>query len=362
MPHERLYEVNGLQFLPFTTLYQLAAERPAALARASTLLLLPDLLGYWLTGVAGAELTNASTTGLLDVRSRTWSTELTGLLDLDAGLLPPLRRPGDVLGTLLPHVAEETGLAASTPVVAVGSHDTASAVVGAPLSSGRAAYVSCGTWALVGLELPAPVLSAASRAANFTNELGVDDQVRYLRNVMGLWLVSESVRTWTAQGLDVDLPTLLAAAERLPAGPVVDADDPRFLPPGDMPARIADACRRTGQEVPAGPPAVVRCIVDSLAAAFARAVADAGRLAGCEIDVVHVVGGGALNALLCRLTATACGLPVVAGPVEATALGNVLVQAAAAGAVAGGLVQTRALVGATQPLTRYDPDPALREP
>ncbi|MFC9977416.1 rhamnulokinase family protein [Spirillospora sp. NPDC127200] len=344
-----LYGVSGLQFLPFNTIYQLAAE--TGLDRAAALLLVPDLLAYWLTGVVGAELTNASTTGLFDVRERTWSADLLGRLGLPAGLLPPLREPGARIGTLRPEVAAETGLPESTPVTAVASHDTASAVAAVPAADERFAYVSCGTWSLVGVELPAPVLSEAGRKANFTNEAGVDGTIRYLRNVMGLWLLQESLRAWG----NPDLPELLARAAEAPAfRSVVDPDAPEFLPPGDMPSRIADHCRRTGQPVPADPPQVVRCIMDSLALGHRATLRRAMELSGREVEVVHLVGGGSRNALLCQLTADACGLPVLAGPVEATALGNVLVQARSFGLLKD-LAEMRALVAETQSLRRYEP-------
>jgi sugar (pentulose or hexulose) kinase len=353
VPREELYRRTGIQVLPINTLYQLvAAAGTSALAAARTLLLLPDLLAYWLTGERGAELTNASTTQLLDARRLAWDRELMGRLGIDPGLFPALRRPGERIGTVLPG----TGLPAGTPVTAVGSHDTASAVVGVPAEGGRFAYVSCGTWSLVGVELDAPVLTEESAAANFTNEVGVDGTVRYLRNVMGLWLLQESLRTW-----DAELgPLLRAAAERPAFAAVIDPDDPVFLPPGDMPARIAEACRASGQAPPADPPATVRCILDSLALAYRRAVRDAQRLSGREVTVVHLVGGGARNALLCQLTADACDLPVVAGPVEAAALGNVLVQTRALGATPGDLPALRALLRSTQDLRHYQPtgDPA----
>jgi rhamnulokinase len=355
-----LYARNGLQFLPFNTLYQLVAEQQSPRwAAADTMLLLPDLLGYWLTGQAGAEVTNASTTGLLDPHRREWDADLCTTLDIPTHLLPPLRRPGDVVGTLLPHVAEATGLPPSTPVIAVGSHDTASAVAAVPATGRDFAYISSGTWSLVGVELPEPVLTPESQAANFTNEGGVDGRIRYLRNVTGLWLLSESLRVWRTRDPDVDLTGLLAAAEDVsPGGPVIDPDDAAFLPPGDMPGRIEAACRSSGQRPPEGRAAVVRCIVDSLAAAYARAVQDAVRLSGHEVGVLHVVGGGSRNTLLCRLTSAATGLPVLAGPVEATALGNVLVQARALGAVRGDLEALRGVVRRTQPLTRFAPDDA----
>jgi rhamnulokinase len=241
-------------------------------------------------------------------------------------------------------------------VWAVGSHDTASAVVGVPAASERFAYISCGTWSLVGLELDAPVLTSESMRANFTNELGVDGTVRYLRNVMGLWLLQESLRTWNAAGLPAELDTLLHLAAQVPAfSTVVAVDDPVFLRPGDMPARIAEAARRSGQTPPQSQPETVRCIVDSLALAHRGALQQAQRLSGHDVDVVHLIGGGARNELLCQLTADACGLPVEAGPVEASALGNVLVQGRALGATAGDLPGLRALLRDTQEIRRYEP-------
>jgi rhamnulokinase len=337
-----LYRITGTQYLPFNTIYQLiAAAGTAQLAAACDLLLIPDLLGYWLTGVKAAELTNASTTQLLDVRTGRWADELIGRAGIARRIFPDVVQSGDRLGETT------TGV----PVIAVGSHDTASAVAGVPARDDRFAYISCGTWSLVGVELDRPVLSDDSRTANFTNELGVDGTVRYLRNVMGLWLLQECLRSWR----DADLPGLLAEAARLPAATsVVDADDPDFLPPGDMPTRIAAACRRLGQPVPATPAQVVRCIVDSLALAHRAAIQDAQRLSGVDVDVVHIVGGGSRNELLCQATADACGLPVEAGPVEATALGNVLVQARALGLV-GDMPAMRRLVRTTQEIRRYEP-------
>ncbi|MGY1806558.1 rhamnulokinase family protein [Blastococcus sp. SYSU D00669] len=359
VPPSELYRVNGLQHLPFNTVFQLVAARGTAqFAAAHRMLLIPDLLAYWLTGEVGAEITNASTTGLLDATTREWAGELVDRLELPRELLPPLRRPGERIGELLPDVLAETGLAGPVPVTAVGSHDTASAVVGVPADGDRFAYVSCGTWSLVGVELEKPVLTEAGRAAGFTNELGVDGTVRYLRNVMGLWLLQESLRTWAAAGLPADLTDLLHAAARVPAfTALVDPDDPRFLPPGDVPGRIAQACAETGQTPPQSRAGTVRCILDSLALAYRRAVRTAAELSGRDVEVVHLVGGGVRNTLLCRLTADACGLPVVAGPVEAAALGNALVQARAGGAVKGGLPELRALLRATQEVRTYTPSP-----
>ena len=357
VPPAELYAANGLQHLPFNTLYQLAADRSAGMLEAAdSMLLVPDLLAYWMTGRAVAERTNASTTGLVDVQTGEWHAALLGRLGLPASLLPPLVDAGSAIGPLLPDVAREAGLPPSTTVTAVGSHDTASAVLAVPALSPDFAYISCGTWGLVGVELEAPVLSEAGRLANFTNEGGVDGTVRYLHNVMGLWLLSESVREWERDGSPISLPGLLdaAAAVSVPVA-VFDADDPRFLPPGDMPARIAEWCRENGQAVPASRAEFVRSIVESLAAAFVDAVRTAAALSGTTVSVIHIVGGGSQNTLLCQRVADRSGLPVQAGPVEATAIGNVLVQARAAGSVSGTRESLRSLVAAAFAPRLYTP-------
>lgn len=356
-----LYARTGLQFLPFNTIYQLAAARGStAFKAARTMLLIPDLLGYWLSGVRVAEITNASTTGLLDVHRRTWDVALMESLAIPPSLFAPLGAPGDVIGPLRDEVRRETGASAETVLTLVGSHDTASAVVGVTAGDASFAYIACGTWSLVGVELDHPVLTEESRRANFTNEGGVDDRIRYLRNVMGLWLLQESLRTWDLEGTAEQLPRLLISADELPAGgPIIDPDDPSFLPPGDMPARISAACVASDQPAPATRAGLVRCILDSLAVAYGRTVRDAARLSGQSVEVVHLVGGGARNTLLCQLTADACEVPVLAGPVEATALGNVLVQARARGLLSGDLETLRALVRSTQDIRRYEPRTSL---
>ncbi|MEU5884940.1 rhamnulokinase family protein [Spirillospora sp. NPDC047279] len=346
VPPEELYAVNGLQFLPFNTLYQLAADR--LLDRARTVLLMPDLIAYWLTGERGAERTNASTTGLYDAHAGTWSDDLIGRLGLPRDVFPELRSPRDPAGAL----DRRTGLPA-IPVTTVASHDTASAVAAVPATGPNFAYISCGTWSLAGVELTAPVVSAAGRAANFTNEAGIDGTIRYLRNIMGLWLLQESVRTWDLGA--ADLPALLDAAADAPGlRSVVDPDHPMFLPPGDMPERITRYCAATGQPEPRDRAGTVRCVLDSLALAHRATIADAARLSGREVDTVHLVGGGSRNDLLCRLTAEATGLPVVAGPAEATALGNIGVQACALGVI-DDLAALRARIAATQDLRTYEP-------
>jgi rhamnulokinase len=350
----RLYATVGLQFLPFNTLYQLAAEPSLEDRRA---LLVPDLLGFWLTGAQVAEETNASTTGLLDARTGGWSRPLLDTLGIPAGLLPDVVPAGRVLAPLSGPVRADLGVEHDLLVTSVGSHDTASAVVGVPADTPRFGYISCGTWGLVGVELDAPVLTEDSHRANFTNERGVDGTIRYLRNVMGLWLLSESLRSWRLRGLDVDLGEVLDAAAALPAhGPRIDPNDPAFLPPGDMPERIVKAARDAGHPiVEPRPEVVVRCILDSLATAFAEAIEQAEQLSGQPVEVVHMVGGGAQNALLCQLTADAAGRPVIAGPVEATALGNLLIQARTHGVLSGGLAALRVVVRGASRLHRYQP-------
>ncbi|MCM0620652.1 rhamnulokinase [Nocardioides bruguierae] len=359
-----LYATTGLQQLPFNTLWQVAAARgTAALEQAETLLMLPDLLGYWLTGAQGAERTNASTTQLYDATTGSWAADLVEKVGLRPGVLPPLRDPGSVVGHLLPGIAEAIGLpeGAQVPVVAVGSHDTASAVVGVPAADEDFAYVSSGTWSLVGLELDEPVLTEEARLADFTNEGGVDGTIRFLKNVMGLWVLSESMKRWAERGVPgTDLVSLLAAVEDAePLRTVVDINDARLLPPGDMPARIQDLAREAGEPVPETPVEIARTILDSLALAYRVQLRTAARIAGRGFSVVHVVGGGSHNQLLCQLTADACGVPVLAGPGEAAALGNVLVQARALGVDLPDLAAMRALVRRTHELGRYEPAPGL---
>ncbi|MEI5582899.1 MULTISPECIES: rhamnulokinase [unclassified Agromyces] len=357
VPFEELHRRNGLQFLPFTTVYQLAAEQATGwLDLADSLLLMPDLVGFQLTGAEVAERTNASTTGLVRVESGEWDDDLIERLALPASVFAPLVSPGDAIGGLRAEVATELGAPAGLEVVAVGSHDTASAVVAVPMRAESAAYVSCGTWGLVGVEVEHPVTTDAAREANFTNEGGVDGRVRFLHNVMGLWLLSESVRWWERDGEAIDLPRLLAAAASVTAPVTVfDANDPRFLAPGDLPGRIAEWCREHDEPVPQSRAEFARSIVESLAEAFAQAVRDASILSAVDVETIHLVGGGALNGLLCRRTADRSGLPVLAGPVEATAIGNVLVQARALGFARGDLESLRALVSRALAPTRYEP-------
>ncbi|HVE18078.1 MAG TPA: rhamnulokinase family protein [Ilumatobacteraceae bacterium] len=357
VPFDELYERNGLQFLPFTSIYQLAVDRlDGMLAVADGLLLIPDLLDFWLTGRRAAERTNASTTGLVNITTGGWDHDVACRLGIPRYLFPDLVEPGESIGVVTSDVAESIGASASLQIVAVGSHDTASAVVGVPMDPSSAAFISCGTWGLVGVETELPVLTSESRRANFTNERGVDGRVRFLRNVMGLWLLSESVRAWESGGDRVDLAALLSAATAVDAPVAVfDVNDPAFLPPGNMPLRIAEHCELHNLPVPRSPAEFTRSIVESLAHAFAESVRLAAELSGRDVETVHMVGGGAQNELLCQRTADHLGTTLVAGPVEATALGNIVVQARAAGVIVGGLETLRALVAKNSEIRRYTP-------
>lgn len=279
-------------------------------------------------------------------------------LELPERLFPPLVDPGTRIGTVQAGPQVPTGLV-GTPVLSVASHDTASAVVAVPAQGTDFAYISSGTWSLVGVELPAPVLTEQARRADFTNEAGLDDSIRFLRNVSGLWLLAQSLETWRRAGAGLPgLPGLLAQAALLPAWrTVIDVEDPRLIPPGDMPSRIMALAAEAGEPVPETPVKVVRTILDGLALAYRRNVCLAGDLSGTEIGVVHIVGGGSQNTLLCQLTADALGIPVLAGPAEAAALGNALVQARALGVELPDLAAMRDLVARTHPPQRYLPRP-----
>jgi rhamnulokinase len=355
IPAAGMYSRCGLQVMPFNTVFQLVAGAgQPGWDLTEQVLLLPDLIGHWFTGVGVAEVTIASTTGLLDVATRRWSAKTLAEVSRLYGLplervLPALVEPGTV-------GAPAFRLAKPVPVISVGGHDTASAVVTVPTTTDRFAYISSGTWSLVGLELDAPVLTQESRQLNFTNELGLDGTVRYLKNVMGLWVFSESIRTWEKTTPAVALTDRVAAAGKLPPlACVVDMNDERLLPPGDMPARLAAMATETGQAVPRTQDEYARCIIDSLALTYRVAIRDACHMAGRDIEVIHIVGGGSQNELLCQLTAEATGLPVVAGPVEGTAMGNLLVQARAMGALSGGLAELRQVARASSELKRYTP-------
>lgn len=356
-----LYRATGAASKRFNTVYQLAAERRGLspkgrrLAGAKRLALMPDLVNQHLTGALGAEVTNASTTGLIDPSTRDWCWQLIARLGFDAALFPPCAEPGAVLGPVRPALAAALGLGRQPLVVQVASHDTASAVAAVPAAPAGAAYISCGTWSLVGVELTEPVLTEAARAARFTNELGAGRTVRFLRNVSGLWLLQECQRAWQAEGKEHRLPALLEAAAKLANQGEFDTEDPAFLAPGGMPDRIARALAAAGHPPATAPAAVTRCILDSLATSYADAVTGAQALTGRPVERVHIVGGGARGELLCQLTATRLAKEVVAGPAEAAAVGNALVQAQALGVIGPALADLRETVRRSFPTRLYRP-------
>src|ERR671919_1879975 len=354
VPKEEIYQTTGIQFLPINTLYQLLAMRGSPLLEAAeTMLLIPDLMNYWLTGEKACEYTNATTTQLLALEEGGWAGDLFEGMGLPSHILAHIVQPATQLGPLLPEVAEE--VVAGPPVFAVASHDTASAVVAVPAEGENFAYISSGTWSLVGVEIPEPVVTQEAMEANFTNEGGFGGRTRFLKNVMGLWLLQECRRIWAQEGQEYSYEDLTRHAEEAPAsGPLVDPDHPSFLAPGDMPSRIRRFCEATDQRPPEEVGEVARCIFESLALKYQWVVAQAGEIAGQNLEVVHVVGGGSQNFLLCQLTADATRLPVLAGPVEATALGNVMVQAYARGYV-GSLEEIRAVVRRSTDINRYTP-------
>ena len=363
VPRERIYEITGLQFLPINTLYQLLAlktSRSPLLDVAETLLMIPDLFGWLLTGRRAGERTDASTTQLLDPRDGTWSTELCRGLGLPRAILPDLIDPGTELGPLRKSVADELGIGSPLTVLVPGTHDTASAVAAVPTKGTGTnppdwCYLSSGTWSLLGVEVPRPVINEATLRYNFTNEGGVVGTTRLLKNIMGLWLVQECRRAWARSGREYSYDELIVKAKAArPFATLVEPDDPTFLAPGDMPARLAAFASRTGQAVPGDEGAFVRCALESLALKYRWTIRRAEQILGTTIRAVHVVGGGARNALLCQFTADACGIPVHAGPIEATAAGNVLLQAMARGRI-GSLADARAIVAASFPVATHEP-------
>jgi len=349
-----LYDRTGIQLLPINTVFELAAmaaESDPVLAAADRLLLIPDLFHYWLCGARTTEYTNATTTQCFDARAGAWATDLLERLDVPVRLLPEVVDPATQLG---PVREQETGIAGTT-VVAAATHDTGSAVAGTPLNSERSAFLSVGTWSLVGVESREQVAGDDAYRANLTNEGGLGGTFRVLRNVTGLWLLQECRRTWALAGREHSFEEIVAFARSAPAlRSLVDPNDPLFAPPGDMPARIAEYCDHTGQPRPESDGAVVRCIFESLALKHAESVDLLARVTGRQIDELHVVGGGANNPLLCEWTAAAAERPVHCGPAEATLVGNLLVQAIALGELAS-LDEAREIVRSSFSVDTYEP-------
>jgi rhamnulokinase len=357
VPREEIFARTGIQFIPVNSLYQLFAMHRAessALERAATMLMIPDLLRCILTGEASSEYTNASTTQFLNIATGDWDRELLGRLGLPTSILTLIVPPATTAGRLRNDVAAEIGVP-PIPVIAVASHDTASAVAAVP-AEGPFAYLSSGTWSLLGTELPHPVVSDQALAWNFTNEGGIGGTYRLLKNIMGLWLVEGCRRAWDQQGTWPGYEAMSAATlDATPFRVLIDPDDPRFLNPPDMPAAIAEFCRESGQDVPETAGAMMRCVLESLAFAYRLVLERTEYLAGVRFPGLHVVGGGTKNAALQQFTANAIGRPVWAGPTEATAIGNLLGQLMASGQI-GSVAEGRALVRASFPVEVYEPE------
>jgi rhamnulokinase len=363
---DRLYEITGLQFLPFNTVYQLLSLKLSGsplLDTAETLLMIPDLLGWLLTGERAGERTDSSTTQLLDPRTGEWSDEICRALDLPRNILPNLIDPGSELGQLRKSVANEVGVTQPLTVIAPPTHDTASAVaavpaVGAPTSPDAPpdwCYLSSGTWSLLGVEVGRPVITPETQRYNFTNEGGVAGTTRLLKNIMGLWLVQESRRTWARAGNEMSYEQLMAMAMSSPPfTALIDPDDPSFLSHGDMPSRIVAFCKKTGQTPPDAEGPLVRTCLESLALKYRWTIERLESILNTKIKTIHIVGGGSKNTLLCQFAADACGRPVHGGPVEATAIGNILMQALGRRRI-GSIQELRSIVARSFPVTVYEP-------
>lgn len=348
---EWIYQKTGIQFIFFNTAYQLhAARNTPALKSAATFLMLPDLLNYVLSGVQSSDITNASSTQLLNAHSQEWDWDLIEKLEIPRSIFPALHKPGIKIGNIKGH-----GKLDGISVVAVGSHDTASAVAGVPLRSTKdSAYISSGTWSLIGLELDTPITSAKALSYNITNEAGVANRIRFLKNVSGMWLLEESLRYWKSQGLTLTAADLSQEASQLPRAQIINTNDPRFAKPGAMPERIAEYCRETNQKVPSTPSEFARCIFDSLSDAYAQSLRELEDAAGVKVKEINIIGGGSSNDLLNQLTADATGLPVIAGPTEATVMGNLIIQMISAGWIAN-LEEGRKLISESIERKEFQP-------
>jgi rhamnulokinase len=357
VPRADIFRQTGIQFMRFNSLFQLLAlmrDRSPILDAAETMLFIPDLFHYWMTGIKVNEYTDASTSQMIHPASRTWARELIRAFGIPEKILGSLVQPGTVLGPLPPGVASQAGVA-SIPVIAPATHDTAAAIAAVPAQGESWAYISSGTWSLMGIETKTPLTDERALNVNFTNEGGVGGTIRLLKNIMGLWLVQECRRAWERGGVTYDYAALMKMAEAAPPfASIVNPDDASFMLPAHMPNAIADYCRRTGQSVPEEPGDVVRCALESLALRYRWVLERLEELAGRRLATIHIVGGGCQNTLLCQLAADACNRPVVAGPVEATAIGNVLVQAIGLGLL-GSLAEGRAVVRRSFEVRSYEP-------
>lgn len=357
MTHEAIYEETGIAFMQFNTLYQLWAMQksaPEVLREGRTFLMMSDMLHYFLSGVAKCEYTNASTGQLLNVHSRQWSNKIFEAFKLPRSMMPEIAEPGTILGPLTEEVAADVGLD-RIPVITPCTHDTASAVLAVPATTADWAFISCGTWSLMGAELPSPVASEAALAANFTNEGGYGHTIRFLKNIMGLWVLQQARAAWARQGETYEYADLAERARASkPFATVLNIDDQGFYNPANMLDAVTEHCRATGQEPPADVGATVRAITEGLALRYAVTLRQMEQVTGRRFETIHMVGGGIQNELLCQLASDAMGRPVVAGPVEGTALGNIATQAMATGQLADHAA-ARSLIASITDLKVYEP-------
>ena len=359
-PANKIYKRTGIQFMQINTLFQLysmVATGDPQLEAAEILLMAPDLFHYWLTGEKACEYTIATTSQMLACWEGRWASDLLDEIGIPTSFLPKIIPPGTYLGQLRAELLPEVGLSQPVPVIAPGSHDTASAVASVPELDAKSVYISSGTWSLIGVEIPEPIVSDRALKLNFTNEGGVNNTIRLLRNMTGLWLLDESRRYWQTRGLRYDWDELLTLAEQAePFHSLIDPDSADFLSPGDMPVKIQDFCRQSGQAEPTSVGEVARCCLESLALKSRWVLEALETLTAQRYNVIRVVGGGSLNHLLCQFTADACQRLVVAGPVEATALGNIMIQAIASGHLSS-LAEGRQAIGASFERRLYEPRP-----
>ena len=358
VPRQKMYDITGIQFMELNTLFQLISlkkQRPEMLERADKMLFMPDLFAYFLTGKMCSEYSIASTSQLIDINTRTWSKELLDAFGIKESLFAPLTEPGTQLGNLSKEICEECGVE-SVPVISVCGHDTQSAITAVPCESGDFAFLSSGTWSLFGTELQKPIVNETSLKINITNEGGFGGTTGFLKNIIGLWLIQESRRQWQREGKDYSYADLekLALSEE-PFKCFIDPDAPEFVPQGNITERVREFCRKTGQYVPESVGEIMRCIYESLAMKYRMTFEKLCECTGKDYPVIHVIGGGTKDGLLCRMTASSCGKTVKAGPIEATVMGNVAVQLMSDGTI-GSISEARKAVAASESLKTYEPE------
>ena len=357
VPRQKMYDITGIQFMELNTLFQLISlkkQRPEMLERADKMLFMPDLFAYFLTGKMCSEHSIASTSQLIDINTRTWSKELLDAFGIKESLFAPLTEPGTQLGNLSKEICEECGVE-SVPVISVCGHDTQSAITAVPCESGDFAFLSSGTWSLFGTELQKPIVNETSLKINITNEGGFGGTTGFLKNIIGLWLIQESRRQWQREGKDYSYADLekLALSEE-PFKCFIDPDAPEFVPQGNIPERVREFCRKTGQYVPESVGEIMRCIYESLAMKYRMTFEKLCECTGKDYPVIHVIGGGTKDTLLCQMTANACDVPVKAGPIEATVLGNIAVQLLSSGDIPD-IKKAREIISRSEALREYAP-------